>query len=130
MIFDVIILFIMLIQINLVELLVLLVEEIINIDFELIEIKKVLNNSTAMNLIPCSRRYYQQVYAMKIISWFSPYLVLFACCVASYIDRFESKINNKTGRFDRFIIVIVRQWIHLTNIIFSRDRRETFIERF
>jgi hypothetical protein len=96
---------------------------------ELTEIRNALNNATVVSLLPCPANYYRQVYILKIASWCSPCVLISMFCVPTSTKRSNSQMDKRKSRWGRFLFVIVRRWIDLTDKIFARHNGETVIER-
>jgi hypothetical protein len=94
----------------------------IAVSFELTELKEIrtaLNNETYLNLLPCSKIYYQQMFVTRIINYFFPIATIdFLYYYIFYEDHPE--INLDTKRYDRCIFSIVNKWRNFLYTIFQR----------
>jgi hypothetical protein len=98
---------------------------------ELKEIQNVLNNSTALELLPCPIDHYRRVFGMKIANLSSSILILFLClCYFCYIvNKPRHGTNNEMKSYKRFVNPIVNGWTNFKSFILQRHKEEIVLEQ-
>jgi hypothetical protein len=110
-----------------------LYELVLGISFEAGElhtIRKILSNATAINMLPCSTAYYENIFRLKISQYCLFFLfIVFSCCCYCIIAPWKGT-TFISQRCHQLSLFINNRWRYFIETICQRHHGEILIEQY